>query len=314
MTPSAISSDVHSAINRFETINSEPYPYITPQLTGNTHFSQARMNYLHAPKFSSQNISSPDELNHILRISPQQKSDTMERKRNNMKAQHEIQEEDELQTIGLLNVLDPGTLSALHHISKEELQRVSMSPAPNSSRASSLELNSTGGGLGQDEYLLHRTHSIMDRIGGTKGGLSIGTEARVGTGLEFGSSGNYEYAVTSADRFGGDNAGSSRRNNSDNQGADTLDEGLSWATNRQENITSSEIACQLFSGLDVFRRREEEGRMITNKIGVGIGTTIGSRTYCENDSSGRHQISEDFSRSESPNERWQRILDEYNHN
>ncbi|KAF9907728.1 hypothetical protein EC991_010675 [Linnemannia zychae] len=58
----------------------------------------------------------------------------------------------------------------------------------------------------------------------------------------------------------------------------SLTEDLPWALGRQEDTTSSEIACQLFSGLGASRAGARgEGRFYMSGMGVGIGTTIGGR-------------------------------------
>ena len=141
--------------------------------------------------------------------------------------------------------------------------------------APSLSMVTSSGSLGQDEYLLHQTRPhISKHIRRHENGTGTGIGTYLGIG--FGSLNGYGYMP------GSGGSGSTGGLRSSDAGTDTggqydRSEDLPWAMSRQEDTTSSEVACQLFSGLGPAQGRGQtgEGHVYASGIGVGIGTTIG---------------------------------------
>ncbi|KAG0310317.1 hypothetical protein BGZ97_012653 [Linnemannia gamsii] len=192
--------------------------------------------------------------------------------------------EDESQSSGRSQMMSPGTLSALHHYSNKGFSQGdgirgdsagSVGPA-----APSLGMVSSSGSLGQDEYLLHQARPLITKMHlrryGHKPGA--GTGVGIGTSLEvarFGSSEGFGYMSES----GGSSSNGELKSGGPGSGAGACrSEDFLGALGRHDDASSSEIACQLFSGLDALRGGGAgggESRVNASGMGVGIGTSIG---------------------------------------
>ncbi|KAG0372927.1 hypothetical protein BGX24_012393 [Mortierella sp. AD032] len=192
-------------------------------------------------------------------------------------------------------MMSPGTLSALHHFSKEgsppqnstQSKKRSYTPnvvaglldlSPSSSSVGSAD-------LGQKEYLLHHTRPPNNKTRVRQYGAAVSPSTVFGprSGVEFG--GNFEgYGYMARSSGGLESCGSgfvttvgSGIGRADRQ--PVMDDDQPWAMHRQEDTTSSEIACQLFSGLDTARSGGStvggDGRVYASGMGIGIGTAIG---------------------------------------
>ncbi|KAF9132181.1 hypothetical protein BGX30_012749 [Mortierella sp. GBA39] len=191
-------------------------------------------------------------------------------------------------------LMGPGTLSALHHYSQEgpsSMRGGSGGPltGPVDPMAPSLSVVSSSGSLGQDEYLLHQTKPHISKHIHPRG-HGTGTRIGISLGIGFGSSDGYGYMPGSG---GGSSEGLGSSGTGTGAGTDVgwqydRSDDLPWAMSRQEDTTSSEIACQLFSGLGPARGRGRtgEGRVYASGIGVGIGTAIGGVVRFEHGSHG----------------------------
>ncbi|KAF8940056.1 hypothetical protein BGZ47_007902 [Haplosporangium gracile] len=201
--------------------------------------------------------------------------------------------ESESQTSKEPQLMSPGTLSTLHHYSQEgpsSMRGIGSDPSAgcDGPAAPCLSMVSSSGSLGQDEYLLHQarphiTKMHIRRYGhganngtGVATSLGVGFENSEGCGYVLGSDGGRSNGgLKSIGPGAGSRVGVGT--GTDSGGQYDRSEDLPWAMSRQEDTTSSEIACQLFSGLGPSRGRGgEEGHGYASSMGVGIGTAIGS--------------------------------------
>ncbi|KAG0070277.1 hypothetical protein BGZ89_000971 [Linnemannia elongata] len=286
---------------------------LSHQTDSEPYSSQPRREYMHPPNFLFHDVNERDELDRLLDYHPQRmgmlghdEGEAMECHEHDGGHLHETggydgpkgSERVVQQTIpspidahtegeqpsGRSQLMSPETLSALHHYSQEgpsSMRSGSGGPptGPVDPMAPSLSLVSSSGSLGQDEYLLHQTRPhICRQI--RRHGHGTGTGVETSLGIGFGSSDGYGYMPGSG---GGGSSGGLRSSSpgtdvgTDADGQCDRSEDLPWAMSRQEDTTSSEIACQLFSGLGPARGRgrTEEGQVYASGMGVGIGTAIG---------------------------------------
>ncbi|KAG0294483.1 hypothetical protein BGZ96_001078 [Linnemannia gamsii] len=190
------------------------------------------------------------------------------------------------QSSGKPQMMSPKALLALHHYSNEGLlERDGIGGASTGSvqpAAPSLGMTSSSDSLGQDEYLLHQARPLITkrhvrRYGhGTGSGFGVGIGGTQGI-LGFGSSEGDGYMPGSGDSSNNEGLRSSESGSGAGAGQS---EDLPWALSRYDDTTSSEIACQLFSGLDAHRGGGAGGerRVNASGMGVGIGTSIGDHS------------------------------------
>ncbi|KAF9130027.1 hypothetical protein BGW39_003551 [Mortierella sp. 14UC] len=246
---------------------------------------QPRRHFFSPSGFLFRDLDEHDELDRLL----------------DLQSQHhemDIMEEGPTQPSERPQMMSPGTLSALHHFStsnegsspsKTHSQR-SGGPLPGSytptTFARSIDLpassSSSGhGSLGENEYLLHhQSRPPVSKIYVRRYGAAMGSAPASGLGLGGSSSDGYGNLAASSGGLdsGGIGLGTGAGTGTVREDRSLTDD-LPWAIGRHEDTTSSEIACQLFSGLDASRGGGTggEGRVWASGMGVGIGTAIGSR-------------------------------------